>query len=289
MDNGFNGGKCRGNILDLVSCFRDRMYYNFLLDLPFIYATRLKNDLVEVRVYGFGVDDDGCCIVNLSSRREDIMEDIISYWIVAQFVLRDASKRGNAVAFHNARMMYALSLWYFPREVSCAYGQSVERTLSMFHHIKPNDSTEIIYHLYDEFIVKDALDRYINSGVFHADPRVVFAPFPWRDGLTGIGSWSSLEALSSAFHEEDAQAVQSFRWKNLGFDPARDDLQRDVISFVLSLEKKKHLKKHGECAICYEAGDDIVSTRCKHDFCRRCLDIWSQINCTCPYCRCELE
>lgn len=47
-------------------------------------------------------------------------------------------------------------------------------------------------------------------------------------------------------------------------------------------------EKHVECAICYERGDDIISTRCKHDFCRQCLNRWSQINRTCPYCRCEL-
>lgn len=212
---------CEIGVCDLVAYFRNGMY-GYLLGMPSIYATRLKNDLVKVRIYGYD-DDERCCIVSLRSQRDDIMEDIISYWIVAVFVLRDASKKSDAEALHYARMMYALSLRYFPREVSCAYGQSVERTLSMFHLIKPMNSTKIIQHLYVDGIVKYALDRYINSG-----------------GLTDMGL--SLAASSFAC-DEDAQAVQSFRWKNPGFDPGH--LQRDVISFVLSLELSTMLCARG--------------------------------------------
>jgi len=39
-----------------------------------------------------------------------------------------------------------------------------------------------------------------------------------------------------------------------------------------------------KCSICLEK-DCKVQTKCKHSFCKRCLEVWLTTNTTCPYCR----
>lgn len=211
---------CEGCVAGLLADFHKGMF-SYLLAMPYIHAARLKNDLVKVRIYGYD-DDDRCCILRLRSQRDDIMDDIISYWIVAVFVLRDASSKSDATALRYARMMYIMSLRYFPSAVSRAYGQSVERTLSMFHLIKPLNGKWSIRRLYEYDNVMYVLDRYVDSGLTDLALSLAASPFA---------------------RDEDARAVQSFRQRNPGFDPGH--FQRDLDDFVMSLELSTMLCTYG--------------------------------------------
>ena len=47
-----------------------------------------------------------------------------------------------------------------------------------------------------------------------------------------------------------------------------------------------------ECPICFEVikkDEDIVETACGHKFCKKCLNIWTELEDTCPLCREILE
>ena len=46
-----------------------------------------------------------------------------------------------------------------------------------------------------------------------------------------------------------------------------------------------------DCTICYDKiqPDNYSATKCKHYFCKTCLDAWLAINTTCPMCRCVIK
>jgi len=57
------------------------------------------------------------------------------------------------------------------------------------------------------------------------------------------------------------------------------------------LEQQYHnhldIEQYGDCPICYEEYDPetLIRTPCQHIFHQECLDLWTENNNTCPYCR----
>merc|ERR1719428_42954 len=72
---------------------------------------------------------------------------------------------------------------------------------------------------------------------------------------------------------------------------ALDHLPEVIIDKTLIEQSRSH---DGEamCAICHEdyvVGDRVLQLPCEHIFCVDCGRQWLQRNCTCPFCRREVE
>ena len=54
--------------------------------------------------------------------------------------------------------------------------------------------------------------------------------------------------------------------------------------------ENNNTKNCDECSICYEEmNNDIVFTKCKHKFHKKCLSEWISYKNTCPKCRFEFK
>lgn len=68
-------------------------------------------------------------------------------------------------------------------------------------------------------------------------------------------------------------------------------MTKNLFGCCFNIFKKKN-RLVDECPICFETKELIVLKKCKHNFCKDCINGWILINdnkTNCPLCRCRIS
>lgn len=76
--------------------------------------------------------------------------------------------------------------------------------------------------------------------------------------------------------------------KGLGLKGYSKLRKKELIDFIENYEKsqEKEIKiEEEECSICLDDKTNEVMLKCKHSYCKDCIELWERNNKTCPLCR----
>lgn len=101
-----------------------------------------------------------------------------------------------------------------------------------------------------------------------------------QEELNQLGECTKDHEFSILLTEEEAIKTACIRaeWKPL--EPTAK-LNKDERKTLKSMKRKRS----GDCGICLETTNNITRTKCKHDFCYKCLKKWLAIKRECPVCQ----